>query len=78
MKKSENGLHYRALRPDQTVEVTNVKEGVTARFLVDYVHLFGFIPVRALFEISIGAAMSGDWYFLRELRGKDVRWTVVQ
>lgn len=78
-KYSKDGqTHYRKLKRDTVIEVTNLKEKITQKFLVDDAYLLWFIPCRVLYEISIGAALCGDFYFLSQLKGKEIEWRILE
>lgn len=80
MKNSSTGVSWRKLKAGQIVRVTNTRDDVTARFLVDTIHLWflPFIKFRVLSEISIGAAFSGEFFFVRDLRNKNLQWEVIE
>lgn len=72
-------ITFKQLTVGTKILVRNLENGAEARFVVDEVFLFGikFFPMRVLCEISIAAAVSGDWYPLGYLRRKTIGWEIL-
>ena len=72
-------MEFDLLVEDTKLRVTNMENGISANFYIDKVCVLGipFLCFRVLREISIGAALSDEWYFLGYLKRKEIDYEII-